>query len=44
MIVAMAAHDVAVADHLADFNAAQVVRHIRTSITADAGIDVRIEI
>ena len=44
MIAAIAARDVAGADRLAGLHAAQIVRHIQASITADAGINARMEI
>ena len=44
MIAAIAARDVAEADRLAGLHAEQIVRHIRASITADAGVNARMEI
>ena len=44
MIAAVAARDVARADRLAGLHAAQIVRHIQASITADAGVNAGIEI
>ena len=44
MIAAVAARDVAEADRLAGQHAAQIVRHIQASITADAGVNARIDI
>ena len=44
MIAAVAARDVAAADRLAARHAAQIVRHIRSSITADAGVNAGIAI
>lgn len=44
MIAAIAARDVAAADRLAGEHAAQIVRHIRSSIAADAGVNAGIEL
>ena len=44
MIAAIAAGDVAEADRLAARHAAQIVRHIRAAITADAGVNAGIEL
>jgi DNA-binding GntR family transcriptional regulator len=44
MIAAIAARDVALADRLAGLHAAQIVRHIQASITADTGVNAQIEI
>lgn len=44
MIAAIAARDVAGADRLAARHAAQIVRHIQASITADAGVNAGMEI
>ncbi len=44
MIAAIAARDVAEADRLAGLHAAQIVRHIQASITADAGVNAGIDI
>jgi DNA-binding GntR family transcriptional regulator len=44
MIAAIAARDVAEADRLAGLHAAQIVRHIQSSIAADAGINAGMEI
>ena len=44
MIAAIIARDVAEADRLAGLHAVQIVRHIQASITADAGVNARIDI
>lgn len=44
MIAAIAAGDIDEADRLAGLHAAQIVRHIQASITADAGVNARIAI
>ncbi|HRP78817.1 MAG TPA: GntR family transcriptional regulator [Aquamicrobium sp.] len=44
MIAAIAARDVAEADRLAGLHAAQIVRHIQSSIAADAGVNAGMEV